>query len=235
MIQYEENPERDTPEVLRLELKDYGGVSPDGQAIWRMVRAANRRIHCFGRQNHISIDTSKMSETARPTDVVPDRIEEGEFWIPRYPFDGWVLERWFPASAWGSREKWESQKAQDGRTRLLAAYPMLGGYAKMAPTPPTVWNSVLDAGDVKACIRWYNLERRNNPVRWDNYDAACIAVEEQERQMQCDRHYEELCALHSEVLAGTLRTVSKSADQFRKVVARHTSDGKHVGAAEKWG
>lgn len=229
---YEDRPEKDTPEWLQAELREYGGLSPDGQPIWRMVLARNCRIRCFGTMNHISQDTAALPEFARATDVVPDRIEEGEFWIPRYKVNGWILQRWFPASAWGLKEKWEQEKARDGRTRLLAAFPQRGDYMVMPCGP---WQTIAEAGDLKAAIRCYNVQQRRNPANWENHTQAMLAFEEQERQQNADAYYEEMCAQHREVLAGTLRSVSESAQKFRNAVSKQTAGGVNLGASEKWG
>lgn len=230
---YEDRPEKDTPEWIQAELREYGGVSPDGQPIWRLVLARNCRIRCFGTMNHISQDTTKMPEFARATDVVLDRIEDGEFWVERYRnIKGWILQRWFPAVAWGPRERWEREKARDGRTRLLAAYPQRGDYMMMPCGP---WDSIVEAGDLKAAIRCYNVQQRRNPVNWANHERAMLAFEEQERQQEVERYAAEMAAAQREQFAGALRTVSTGAQRFRNAVAEMTAGGVNLGASEKWG
>ena len=229
---YEDRPEKDTPDWLQAMLREYGGLSPDGQPIWRMVLAENCRIHCFGTLNHVSQSVADFPENARPTDLVPDRIEEGEFWIPRWRVKGWILQRWFPASAWGSRASWEGEKAKDGRTRLLAAWPQRGDYMTMPGGP---WKSIEAAGDLKAAIRCYNIQQRRNPANWDNYMAAGRAFEEQERQQLADNYADEIAALHREGIAPILHSVSEAAQRFRNSVAKETAGGINLGASEKWG
>jgi hypothetical protein len=233
---YEDRPEKDTPEWLQAELREYGGLSPDGQPIWRMVLARNCRIRCFGTMNHGTAykvpESPKKDEWLDELKALTGRVEEGEFWVPRYKIDGWILQRWFPASHWGSREKWESEKARDGRTRLLAAYPQRGDYMMMPCGP---WNTIAEAGDLKAAIRCYNAQQRRNPANWENHERAMLAFETQENQQQVNDYAEEIAAQHREVLAGTLRSVSESAQRFRNVVAKHTAGGVNLGASEKWG
>lgn len=229
---YEDRPEKDTPEWIQVELREYGGLSPEGQPIWRMVHTRNCRIHCFGTLNHIERDIESLPDNARPTDVAPQRIEAGEFWIPRYSVEGWILQRWFPPSVWGTREKWEGEKAKDDRTPLLAAYPRRGDYMMMPCGP---WPSILAAGDLKAAIRCYNEQQRRNPVNWENHMQAMLAFEQQARQKKVDDYADEMAARHRLVLAGTLRTVSETAQKFRNVVSKHTAGGVNLGASEKWG
>jgi hypothetical protein len=249
---FEYRPEKDTPQHVLDELREYGGLSPDGQAIWRVILAQNSRVHCFGRRNHFSAGKLDKAVTPsaefhtvddidrpyrasvrdmRPTDVIPDRIEEGEFWIPRYRAKGWILERWFPASVWGSKAKWESEKATDGRMRLLAAYPQRGDYLMMAGP----WPQILFAGDLKAAIRSYNFQQKNNPVNWENHIQLMAHFEETERQALADAYAEEMAAQHREGLAGILRSTSGPAQEFRNVVSRHTAGSVNLGASEKWG
>src|ERR1035438_9126805 len=169
---FEDRPEKDTPQRVLDDLRDYGGESPDGQSIWRLVLAQNCRIHCFGRQNHVTTP-DVIPDDYHPVNIVPDRIEEGEFWVPRYRCKAWILQRWFPASVWGARSTWEGERAPDGRTRLLAAYPNRGDYMMMPCGP---WKSIAAAGDVKTAIRCYNAQQRANPVNWVNAQAAMVGA-----------------------------------------------------------
>jgi hypothetical protein len=230
---YEDRPEKDTPQWVLNELLEYGGPSPNGQAIWRLVLAQNCRIHCFGSMNHIAkgrIENIGDDPQAKGS-FTPDRIEEGEFWAPRYRSEGWILQRWFPAHVWGTREKWEGEKAKDGRTRLLASYPQRGDYMMMAGP----WPSIALAGDLTSAIRCYNVQQRNNPVNWPNHIEAMAKAEELERQQAADAYADEIAAQHREALAGVLRSTSSAAQEFRNVVAEHTAGGVNLGASEKWG
>jgi len=240
---YEDRPEKDTPEWIQEELREYGGSSPSGKAIWRLVLAQNCRIRCFGSLNYISQDIEKLQDDVEFNDdqeaavretrlLAPDRIEVGEHWIPRYDVEGWILQRWFPASAWGTREKWEGERDKDGRTKLLAAYPQSGDYMVMPCGP---WRTIAEVGDLKAAIRCYNVQQRRNPVNFGNHMKALLAFEEQTRRDKTDAYAEEISAQHRLALAGTLRSVSTSAQRFRNVVAKHTVGGVNLGASEKWG
>ena len=163
--------------------------------------------------------------------LLPDRIEEGEFWVPRYRTNGWVLQRWFPPHVWGKRENWVAQKAADERTPLLAAYPHRGDYMMMAGP----WPTIAQAGDLKAAIRCYNVQQRRNPVNWPNHIQAMAKFEEIERQERADAYAEELAAQHRLGVDHILRTVSGPAQDFRNIVAKHTAGGVNLGASEKWG
>ena len=167
---YEDRPAKDTPDLLNRDLAEYGGLSPDGQPIWRMVLAQNCRIHCFGQRNEIergrraAMEQDEAVRTAaglavKETRLIePDRIIDGEHWILRHAFKGWILQRWFPASTWGTRDNWESQKAKDGRKRLLAAYPNRGAYMMMAGPWPTIAQAGDLHGEKSAATTWTKKE-----------------------------------------------------------------------------
>jgi hypothetical protein len=229
---YEHKPEKDTPENIREDLRAYGGESPDGKAVWRLVLAENCKFHCFGARNHIERGKVRaMGDNSRPTDIQPNRIEVGEHWIPRYKHRGWILERWFPASVWGTKEKWDGEKASDGRTKLLAAFPSRGDYMMMAGP----WATIQQAGDLYAAIRCYNIQQRRNPVNWPNHLHAMTVFEEQERQAAADAYADELAAQHRLGMGSILQSVSSSAQRFRNIVSKHTASGVNLGASEQWG
>lgn len=238
---YEDRPERDTPQRILDELRTYGGESPNGLPIWRLVRAENCRIRCFGRQNHIAKGrVDAFNDESIPQEVrqaslaefVPDRIEEGEFWIPLYRVKGWILQRWFPPTAWGKRELWEGERAQDGRTRLLAAYPQAGAYTMMPCGP---WSVIPPLDQLQLAIRCYNAQQRANPANWQNYMDAIVALDKRQREISVEEYSEELEAQFRAGFSGMVRTVSGTAQKLRNRMADYSVGGINLGASEKWG
>ena len=227
---YDNRPERDTPERIKEMLVDYGGRTPFGWPVWRFVLAQNCRIKCFGQKNHI-VQGVKLSEVKHAEELLVERIEEGAFWIPRYRSKGWILERWFSPSIWGTREAWESKRANDGTTRLFAAYPAHGDY-RMLCGP---WKSIEEAGDLPTAIRTYNLQQRRMPTNVDAFMRAEAVIEAHERELEIEAYAETLEDAQRLQVSDVLRTVSKSADQFRSVVANAANKGTQLGASEKWG
>lgn len=229
---FEDRPEKDTPQWILDELREYGGVSPNGLPIWRLVLAQNCRTRCFGAMNRIDpglIDS--MTDETRPAEITPYRIEEGEHWIPRFHVKGWILQRWFPASTWGSKEKWESEKARDGRTRLLAAFPVSGDYMVMPCGP---WKTLNEIPDLRTAIRSYNFQQQSNPVNWQNDILAMTAMEAYERQAEAEAYADELASQYRMGVSGVLRSVSGAAQKVRNSLAESVG-GVNLGAAQKWG
>lgn len=62
-----------------------------------------------------------------PSERQPERVEVGLIEVPRYQVAGWILERYMPALAWGTRQEWEAKTLPDG-TPLLGPYPERGEY-----------------------------------------------------------------------------------------------------------
>lgn len=227
---YDDRPERNTPERIKAQLREYGGLTPHGWPVWRFVLAQNCRVRCFGQRNHIAPGI-KLSESIYPGELLVERVEEGAFWVPRYRTKGWILQRWFPPHVWGTKEAWEAYRAQDGTTKLLAAYPAYGDY-RMLCGP---WRSIDEAGDLPTAIRTYNLQQKRMPRNVEAFLRAEAVIEQHERQEEVDAYAETLEDAQRLQVAEVLRTVSRSADQFRAVVADAANQGTHLGASEKWG
>lgn len=65
---------------------------------------------------------------------VPLRVDVGQQLTPLYNLEGWILEKWRPASTFGSPEEWE--RYQFAGIAALGPYPYQGDYEMMAgPTP----------------------------------------------------------------------------------------------------
>lgn len=229
---YEDRPEKDTPQYIQDELRDYGGVSPNGKSIWQLVLAQNCRTRCFGAMNHIQPGVIKaMDDSTRPTEIIPERISDGEHWIPRFDFKGWILRRWYPASTWGNRLQWEGEKAKDGRTRLMAAFPSSGDYMVMPCGP---WSNLAQVPDLRTAIRSYNFQQRLNPVNWGNYILSMTAMEAHERQSAADDYAGELEAQYRMGFSGMFRSVSGAAQRVRNEVAESVGS-VNLGASNRWG
>lgn len=65
---------------------------------------------------------------------VPLRVDVGQQLVPLYNLEGWILEKWRPASTFGSPEEWN--RYQFAGVAALGPYPYQGDYEMIAgPTP----------------------------------------------------------------------------------------------------
>lgn len=227
---YEDRPEKDTPEAVRALLREYGGVTAHGWPIWRLVLAENCRMQCFGVMRHAPRvkDTSELDlrETA------PERVEEGVFWLRRYPQTrGWILQRWFPPHVWGARQDWERQKAEDGVTRMRGKFPAQGDYFLMAGP----WRSIEMAGDLRLPIQALNRAARDNPTNFETYFRQQLREERREQQEQIERFETTLEIYRRTEVLPILKSASPLAQRARNRVQQQIHLPSHLGASDAWG
>lgn len=131
------------PRETQRFLKRYGGVNPYGLPKWRLITGADRTIKEGGVWRDWAdglTSAEKGGMNFSPSPDVPglnfQRYENKPIRIVtevrehrKYPqSDGWILERWFPATSYGSPDEWYSFKAVDGITPTLGPYPERGDY-----------------------------------------------------------------------------------------------------------
>ena len=220
---YEDRPEKDTPPRIRAMLRLYGGSTPDGGPLWRLILAQNKRVRAAGVMR-------TMPKTFVGDVPKPDKVEEGVFWLPRYKFSGWILERWFPASTWGSEMVYEQQRSgADNRTRMLAQFPRHGDYFMIPGAGP--WPTIEAAGDIKAAIREYIRAEREKPNDWNAYLRGELALEMVERERLAAEYEERMAAVSRGQVSPVLGSISRAAQSVRnKIAIEIGGDDWHLGA-----
>lgn len=142
--------ELDSPPVYRDFFIRVGGVNPFRKPMYRMVLAEKRRTleggNWFIWDENLSVaarggfvemrnelgDTELQQSTEQPL-----RIESGIREVLKYPsHEGWIIERWCPASTYGFRDEWENHTMPDG-TLKLGPYPEYGDYEYCAGSSAT--------------------------------------------------------------------------------------------------
>jgi hypothetical protein len=130
-----------------LDIQDFllriGGKNPYGEPMYRMVRAELVRIYEGGQfydwpENATISEMGGLmySETTSGLSCVgenpaqPLRVAIEMRWTERYPqHEGWTLERWFPATDFGSRKEWESKTFKGHpEVSFLGPFPERGCY-----------------------------------------------------------------------------------------------------------
>ena len=101
-VTYENRPEKDTPPRVRAMLLSYGGRTPDGRPLWRLVKSGNRRVRIAGVM------------TTMPPGVVP---EDARRCAPKKEFFG-CADTVMPAGCW-----------RDGFRRLPGAPRRIGRHS----------------------------------------------------------------------------------------------------------
>jgi len=117
----------------------------------------------------VRFEERKYDVAFQTRQIAPDAIRIGMFWVPLYQCEGWILERWFPASSYGSRDQWESALSQDGETPMMGPFPERGGYFMLSGGGP--WPEIPILDDVRASIaQWENSDHCHGIV-----DEAAVA------------------------------------------------------------
>ena len=124
------DPTTDAPKDLQKSLAKHGGMVPgQNRPMWRLVLAQNCLIVTNGIMHDLGdgeVSCFAMGPDGKKFYEKPlDSVKQGRFEIPKYPCEGWILERWFSQSTWGTPEEWRSHKSEDGST-IMGEYPNQG-------------------------------------------------------------------------------------------------------------
>lgn len=203
---------QDTPREVEREITRYGGLNPLGRPAWRVVLAQNVREQCFGTMRHMP----RVSVEADIADIEPERYESGEFWVPRYLTPGWILERWFPAHAWGSQSDWEAATSEDGVTKLKGPYPRNGDYFMVGDGPFVEPRSLSYwKGEIARLLR----AEANSPTDPATHLSQHLYLERVTEQARREAYLDEVNHIHRSVTDPLLTTVSQTAQRVRQSLA----------------
>lgn len=203
-------PIRDTPRHLTAEIARYGGLNPFGGPIFRVVLAQNVLEQTFGTMRHMPlIDVDAVDDVP---EIEPEYFSSGEIMIPRYNECGWILERWFPAQAWGSQLEWESETSQDEVTKLKGEFPRHGDYFMVndsffaKPQSADFWKT-----EINKCLR--NQEAMpGDPATILSRNLYMHRIKQENRE---EDYREEVNRIHRSVVDPMLATIGRTAQLVR--------------------
>ena len=127
------------PSDIEEYLLRVGGRNPFGEPMWRLVLAGNVIWKVQGgkvwdenltiaERGGIDVSDGRRYEN-RPVRDEADRLVEQR----RYPhLEGWILQKWFPASSYNKAQWFEPQHCMADGTPKLGPYPQFGDYEMMA-------------------------------------------------------------------------------------------------------
>ena len=221
-------------------LMQYGGKTPYESPQWRLLVASDRRV----KESGVYRDWAPGLSTAekgglnfqpnpgapgcnfsrhdnKPLRVVTEMRE-----VRKYPHaDGWVLEKWFPASSYGTSAEWYSYKAVDGLTPMLGPYPERGDY-EMIYGP---WRKVPATDVLQTLISQYSA----------GIHARCGTAESRAQEYLLRYQYEEELAERKRKIEyeammrdhlSPMHSGSLAASRWRQDLARRTgNENEHIG------
>jgi hypothetical protein len=228
------------PRATERFLVTYGGKNPFGGPQWRMVVGTERMVKEAGvyRDWAPGLSTAEkggLNFSPNPNapgcnftrhDNKPLRVVTEKREVVKYPHAaGWILEKWFPASSYGTQADWYSFVAIDGVTPCLGPYPECGDY-EMIFGP---WAKVPTTDVLQGLISQYchkiNSRRGTAQSRAEEY---LLRYQYEEEQAEAKRkvEYEALMADHLSPLSST----SLAASRWRQDLARRTGNSnEHIG------
>ena len=195
------NPLKDTPRRVVEKLLAWGGKNPYGLPNWRIILAENHLVQRAGvwtefeaddkqaEFQHMRTEEGEHACTFQTQSIAPTKVKIGMFWVPKWPVRGWILERWFPASSWGTKGAWEAAKSSDGVTPMMGPYPEKGDYFLLDGP----WAEIPNLEEVhKVVSTWENSTTHSHgmvdPEKLEEAMNATLREEEQREEAQ----YEEL-------------------------------------------
>lgn len=228
------------PQATQRFLTRFGGKTPYGQPHWRLIVGSDRMVKEAGvwRDWADGLSTAEKGglnfspnpdapgcnfhrHTNKPIRVVTEMRE-----VCKYPHaQGWVLEKWFPASSYGTQAEWYSYKAVDGFTPMLGPYPERGDY-EMAYGP---WGKIPTTDVLQKYIGMYASginNRRGSPESRAQEYLLRYQYEEEQAETKRKAEYEAMMRDH----ISPLHSSSLAASRWRQDLAARTGNGnEHIG------
>lgn len=207
-----------------------GGKNPHGKPMWRVCLAQNCMRKSAGILHHLPTGEVSMFETdgmgrTHAKSTIGDRVESGTFELPRYPVEGWIVERWFPPETWGSPQEWGQQKAKDGGQILAGDFPHQGDY--FLTNGP--FDQIPELGDLENAIQMWEHGYRNKPTNIVAHYKALLDKEEEIREARRLKLEKDLEYMRKNELVPVLKSGSLAAQSVRNDLQKMTGDASHLG------
>lgn len=228
------------PKDVERFLTNYGGRNPHGQPNWRILVSSDRLVKQAGvyRDWAPGLTTAEKGGLCfepnpdqpgcnfRRSENKPLRVVTEMREVRKYPHaDGWVLERWFPASSYGTREEWFQWKAVDGVTPMLGPYPERGDY-EMIFGP---WLKAPSSDLLQRLISSYcaNIAARRG-TRSSRINEAVERYRYEQEKAEEKRKQEYLAWMRDELTP--MKSASLEASRWRQSLAQRTGHAnEHIG------
>jgi hypothetical protein len=224
------NPALDAPTSVQKAIAQHGGKVPgQDRPMWRLVLAQNCLITASGVMHELG--TGEVScfavgpDGKRHYQAPQDRITSGRFEIPKYPVEGWVLEKWFPPSTWGTREEWASHKSDDGST-IMGPYPDQGDYWMLAGP----FEKIPELADLRQAIDMHRQAMNAQPANYAAVLKQTVLDQETARERRREKLENDLAYMRKNELVPVLKSGSLAAQRFRNQLNEATGDRSHLGA-----
>lgn len=215
---------RDTPTAITASLNEAFGLNSYGHPNWRVVLAQNHTRKSYGVWHEF--DDGNWEQFGIEPDgkwkynpIHAKNVVEGVKDEPMFPVKGWIIERWFPASAWGPRAAWEIK---------MGPYPEEGEYWIMGPAHETL----PEIGDIKGAIQVWEHEWAARPKTLDAVFQMFIAEEKAQKEAEIKKLDDELNAFFRGEIKPLFNSTSLAAQAVRNEAAESAGVRSHIGAGQ---
>ena len=219
------------PQEIEEHLLTIGGRTPFDEPMWRLVLARNVIWKVAG--GKVWSEGLSVSERGgfdlfegRPYDNQPLRDESGKLVEQqRYPhLAGWILQRWFPASAYNKPQWFAPENCLPNGTPKLGPFPQFGDYELVGGAVEKVPGRQELHDFISAYYR--GLERRGGSVESRVREAVNAAEyarqrEEQKTRTFVDEYMRDRCSY--------IWSSSLEAGRVREEVGRRIGIREHIG------
>jgi hypothetical protein len=151
-------------------------------------------------------------------------VHHGVYPVKKWPCTGWILERWYPNHMWGSREKWESERGEDGITPILGEYPSRGDYWMQCGP----WPRLPDLDDIEQAISRFDWEMSNNPVNTELLMESLLKTYAQDEINAEYAYLQEMEAFIKAEISPIWKSTTLEASRIRNAAARAAGQTSHV-------
>ncbi len=227
----------EAPKAVQSALTVFGGTNPYGKPIWRVVLAQEQTVKrggIFVERGEGDIQTIRFEPLPDGTykqvyvPVSPKSVKQGILEVPKYPARGWILERWWPPSMFGSKEVWERQKAQDGLTPLMGPFPSEGDYWLHGGP----WQQIPHLGDMLNAIAMWEKEISERPADFEAYLNQKIRDHQHAEEKAYERLVEQLEKYCKSEIGPIFKSTSLEAQHVRNEVQAARGQRSHLGAGQ---
>lgn len=225
------HPENDAPKQVQEFLAKIGGKVPgQDRPMWRIVLAQNCVAKRGGILHEIEGEAPSIFSPgpdgktyySRPHDSVTAGMIE----LPKYVCEGWIVEKWFPPSTWGTPEEWAGHKAEDGSRLLCEDYPSRGDYWMLIGP----FEHIPELTDLETAIRMHQQSEQNRPANYDAYFRQVMRDEAAARAIAKAKMVADLNYRRKNELVPVLKSTSLEAQRFRNQLTEATGLQEHLGA-----
>lgn len=218
-------------------LTRFGGRNPYGLPQWRIIVAADVMVKEAGvyrdwadgmtnaEKGGINFTPYEAGLGMQRYDNKPIRVVTEMRETQKYPgSEGWILEKWFPASSYGSRDDWHTFKAIDGITPMLGPYPERGDYEFIFGPWPKVPSTDVLQGYVSRYVAGISAKTGTPESRAREYVQR---YEYQQQQAEEKRKAEYMTMFRDELTP--MHSSSLGASRWRNELAVNAGIQGHIG------